>query len=127
MDQYFDPGCGGILCSAVQIYLINGTLSEYFVSGKSKYAVFELKPIEACRISGFSLVIYKTLTSEHQQKRQKTVGTKLKALSSLLSLCSYALHLSPLFMSLTIVRIYAESKSVAPLCDLYVLMIFSTR
>jgi hypothetical protein len=66
VDQYFDPGCGRIVRSAVQIYLINRTLSAYFVSGQSNYAVFELKPIEARRISGFSLAIYETSTSEHQ-------------------------------------------------------------
>ena len=69
VDQYIDPGCGEFLRSAVQINLLNGTLSEYFLSGQSNSAVFELKPIEARHISGFSLAIAKRSSSEHQQKR----------------------------------------------------------
>ena len=56
MDEYFGPGCGRILRSALQIYLVNGTLSEYFVSGQSNYAVLELKLVASYCISGVSVM-----------------------------------------------------------------------
>ena len=55
------PNRGEFLRSAAQINLLNGTLSECFLSGQSNSAVFELKPVEARHISGFSLLEIKEM------------------------------------------------------------------
>ena len=120
MDQYSHPGCGSFYVPPVHICLIRGLFSEYSVSGQSK----------SCSSPSILTVFWILRKRTHSIKNTIQVQNKTQLITTHYHRCYSILLLSPLnslFMSLPIALMYAESKSVAPLCDLLVLMIHLKR
>ena len=153
MDQYFHPGCGSFPRIPVHICLIRGIFCIWPIKirvtldGGNPLTCLKSRSTHDPTGSVYSryLRLLRTTLRVPTYKTQRYFFTKKKFLpiehtknvedrntffftmASSSAFFYVTLQLTPPFMSFTIASMYAESKSVAPLCDLYLLMIFSTR